>query len=355
MSVEVRSGAAFLVALTLTLVALPVVKVLARRLDLHDHPGTWKTHAAPTPNVGGIAVAFGSFFALLLLGGSARDTIVLLVTGALLCCVGVVDDRVNLPPLPRLAAEVGAATALWAADLGWNLGGHGVFNWVLTALWIVGVVNALNLLDLMDGAAGAVACAAGIGVGILAMTNNAPLAAVVAFAAAGGATAFLSSNLPSPARLFLGDGGSMVLGFMLATGVMLATRDEPPSWSVPLAGSLFLAVPLFDMAFRVGLRRSRGVSVMTAGPDSLANRLLERLGSTTRVAAVMMAAQLAAAVVAIAVVGEGLATALGFLIALGLGIAIAIRLQVARPRGQWWPSARTSARRSARAAARAPD
>ena len=117
-----------------------------------------------------------------------------------------------------MLAEFAAAFALWQADLGWLLFDESVLNLALTTLWVVGLVNAFNLMDNLDGAAGTVGGVSAAGVGVLAATQGETAIAAMAFALAGACAGFLRFNLARPSRVFLGDGGSMPMGFLLAAG-----------------------------------------------------------------------------------------------------------------------------------------
>ena len=115
-------------------------------------------------------------------------------------------------------AEFAAAFALWQADLGWLLFDESVLNLALTTLWVVGLVNAFNLMDNLDGATGTVGGVSAPGVGVLAASQGDMAIAAMAFALAGACVGFLRFNLARPSRVFLGDGGSMPVGFLVAAG-----------------------------------------------------------------------------------------------------------------------------------------
>jgi UDP-GlcNAc:undecaprenyl-phosphate/decaprenyl-phosphate GlcNAc-1-phosphate transferase len=200
---------------------------------------------------------------------------------------------------------VSAAVLLWSTGLGWSVFASETANLMLTIVWILVVVNAINLLDLLDGAAAttvatcAAACAAVAGV------FSDTLLAALALALCGACVGFLRNNLRSPAAIFLGDGGTMPVG--LVTAVLIETQPWGKT-SAPAAisgGLLLCGLPIFDMTFRIISRLLRGDTLLTAGPDSVANWLRARMPSARWVALTLALAQAVLGSIAV------LATALG--------------------------------------------
>src|SRR4051812_42117760 len=130
--------------------------------------------------------------------------------------LGTLDDRFPVAPRWRVLAEIGAGCAVSAAGLGWSVFGSEALDLLLTVAWVVGLCNAFNLMDNLDGAAGTVAGISAAGVGTLALAHDDPALAAFAFALAGACAGFLPHNLARPARIFLGDGGSLPIGFLVA-------------------------------------------------------------------------------------------------------------------------------------------
>jgi len=323
-SIGAQAAASLLISLLATLALTPAAIRLAGRFDLEDDPGGWKTHPRPTPYLGGAVILAAAGVAAWVADVDIPVPILLVTLG--LMVVGLIDDVAQLHAWPRLIAELGAATVVVSAGLGWDTG-SAPFDAALTIVWILAVVNAVNLIDLMDGVAGSTLCATALGVAGLAAIRDETGLAIGALAVAGACFGFLRFNLADPARIFLGDGGSMPLGFLAAVGVIAAVQGEPAGEAAP-AACLLVGVPLFDAVYRTQLRIRNGVSLMTAGPDSLANLLLGRLGSPRRVSMVAAALQLAGGASAIAAieVGQPQAVALG---ALALGTASVAAASVA--------------------------
>ena len=217
---EARLIAAFLLALGAAFAVTPVAIAVAGRTDFHDRPVGYKGHARPTPYLGGAAVLGGFLVAAALLGGEfARlSPIVVLTCG--LWLLGTVDDRRGLAAWPRVAAECVAAIVLWSTGLGWNVFPGDAADLALTIVWVVGLVNAFNLIDNMDGAAATLAAVTSVAIGLLALIEGDVPLAILVFGLAGACLGFLPYNLASPARIFLGDGGSLPIGFVVAAALM---------------------------------------------------------------------------------------------------------------------------------------
>jgi UDP-GlcNAc:undecaprenyl-phosphate/decaprenyl-phosphate GlcNAc-1-phosphate transferase len=188
-------------------------------------------------------------------------------------------------------AEVVAAVALASAGLGWTVFGPEVLNLVLTVVWVVGLSNAFNLMDNIDGATGSVASVSALGIGVVALTQGEPALAAVAFALAGACAGFLTHNLARPARIFLGDGGSLPIGFLVAATAIVVCDGHGLGVSAVAYAALLAGLPIFDTALVVVSRRRARVPLVTAGRDHLTHRMLARLGSERRVAAVLAVLQ----------------------------------------------------------------
>jgi UDP-GlcNAc:undecaprenyl-phosphate GlcNAc-1-phosphate transferase len=286
-----RYPASFLLALTLTLLVVAPAIALARRWQILDHPTGWKRHSFPTPLLGGAALLCGFLVSAWAFDGGSRLA-VLTVCAIGLCIVGTIDDRHSLPATIRIVVVLLAAILLWNAGLGWSVFASGTANLILTAIWTLGVVNAFNLLDLMDGAAaGTGAICAASTAGVAAVYTSGDLA-VLSLVLCGACLGFLRHNLRTPAAIFLGDGGTMPLGLLVAAGVQALPWKGTDALTAIGAGALLCGVPLFDLTFRVFSRLRRGDTLMTAGPDSVANWLRARLPSVQAVALTLGAIQL---------------------------------------------------------------
>ncbi len=300
---------------------------VARGTSFMDQPGGHKAHGMSTPYLGGVAVLLALLAAVDLASSAAIvHLLVILLCAVLLAIVGTIDDRLTVSPYWRLLAEAIAAVAVWASHLGFTVFDSGALNLVLTVVWVIGVVNAFNLFDNLDGACASMACVSATGAGVLGLLHAEWHLAVLGFAIAGSCGGFLRHNLAAPARIFLGDGGSMPLGFLIACLAMATTGGRGLGATELLECGLLAGLPVLDTTLVVISRRRRGASVLTGGRDHLTHRLLTRLHAPWRVALVLAAVQ--AALGALALIGDaygpGALIAFGFVaIALGV-IAIAV-------------------------------
>jgi UDP-GlcNAc:undecaprenyl-phosphate GlcNAc-1-phosphate transferase len=251
------------IALGAALLFTPLVKRICMRLRLYDLPGPLKIHSHPIPRLGGIslALAFGLAlsFAKCFAEFPARPLFIAL---ALIWLTGLADDLRGLSPWVRLVTQIASATLLWHE--GWRvplLGG--VFSWMATCLFVIAFVNALNFLDGADGLATGTAAIIAVGFAALPAGMLSHLGAAVAWSLLGASLGFLAFNFP-PAKIFLGDSGSTVLGFSLAFLALDSCRAGASANFLPLFPVIFAAVPLLDAAFAV-LRRLRNHDSPLAG------------------------------------------------------------------------------------------
>ncbi len=299
MTDELRLAGAFVVSIAASLATVPLAIRSAHRLGLLDVPSGWKRHARSTPYLGGAGLLCGLLVAAVPLADGLGRFGWIMAGAVALSVLGTVNDKFNLSAILRIAVVVALGVLLWAVGSGWEIAGSQALGLLLTVIWILGVVNALNLLDLMDGAAGSVAVAAAGGIVALALVLNDLVLASLAAATCGACLGFLRYNLSRPAQIFLGDGGSMPLGFLCAAMIMEIPWDGEVGATRLFAGVLLFGIPLFDMTFRIYSRKRRGDTLMTAGPDSIANWLRRRLPSPLAVGVTLGLAQTLLSCVAI--------------------------------------------------------
>lgn len=281
---------AFLVALALTVLTTPWMRHLARRADFVDQPSLRKSHRDPVPYLGGIAIIVSVLMALLVAGPRSNAVSFMALGAAVLGAIGLVDDDRTLGARARLTAQLLAAIGAVALGLRIHATGLAAFDVPLTVLWVVGITNAVNFLDNMDGLATGVAAAAGLAILTLALVGHQEVNAVAAAALTGACLGFLAYNR-RPASIFMGDAGSLFLGFMLA---VLSVDVNPllrpqASFVVPI---ILLSLPVLDTATVSFSRLRRGRSVLVGGSDHLSHRLVARGLSPSASVAVLVAAQL---------------------------------------------------------------
>jgi UDP-GlcNAc:undecaprenyl-phosphate GlcNAc-1-phosphate transferase len=306
---EVRLAGGLVVSYCAVLALTPVAIRIATRTGFYDRPRSYKSHPAPTAYLGGAAVLGGFAISALLLSGDALHYLPLLGAAVGLWVLGTVDDRVTLRTRTKILAEVAAAVVLWASGLGWSFLASGFEELLLTVVWVVAFTNAFNLMDNMDGVASAVGAACAAGLASLALANGDESLAALTLALTGSFLGFLPYNLRAkglPARIFLGDGGSLPLGFLLAGATMqIPVPGDLGGWPVLLAGGLLLGILVLDTLLVIVSRSRRGVSLMTGGLDHVSHRLRTRLGSPWAVATALAATQVAVSTVAIVAVEYG--------------------------------------------------
>ena len=199
-----------------------------------------------------------------LLGGEFARLSPIVACTCALWALGTVDDRRGLAAWPRVAAECVAAIVLWSTGLGWDVFPGGAADLALTIVWVVGLVNAFNLIDNMDGAAATLAAVTSVAIGVLALIEGDVPLAILMFGLAGACLGFLPYNLASPARIFLGDGGSLPIGFVVAAALMALPMAPELGLEHVLVAVLLAGVPVLDTTLVTVSRRRAGISLLTA-------------------------------------------------------------------------------------------
>src|SRR5580700_4001672 len=274
---------AFLIALTASLFLTAPVRALAIRVGMVDLPGPRKVHLEPIPLLGGLAMYLGVMLALLIVfDGPARAQSIGIVTGAtLVAAVGFMDDRgmlhhqvklfIGMPLAAVLLLVSGIHAQFFSVLLGGRTG-----TWLdaaLTVVWVVGITASFSILDHMDGLCAGVAAMASVFFAILAYLNGQTLVATLAASVLGAAAGFLRWNF-KPAKIFMGDGGAMFLGFLMATLALKLRLDHVSSLATWLAPALVLGAAIFDTTLVTISRSRRGLLPFTTpGKDHSAHRL----------------------------------------------------------------------------------
>lgn len=268
---------AFIVAYLL----MPLIIKLAFRIGAIDRPSARKVHSQPMPRLGGAGI-FVAFVIVVVATQSLDKTLMgILLGGTAVFLVGVLDDIYHLNPWTKLAAQIVAA--LIAVYFGVRV--HvmtnpfdgvfqlGALSIPLTLLWIIGITNAVNLIDGLDGLAGGVCAIAAITIGIVALKGDQAAAAYVAMVLAGAIAGFLPHNF-HPARIFMGDSGSMFLGFILACLSIsgLAKGATLISLCIPV---IILGIPVFDTLFAIIRRVNNQTPIFGADKAHLHHRLMD--------------------------------------------------------------------------------
>ena len=274
---------AFFIALVASLTLTIPVRALALRVGMVDLPGPRKVHVQPIPLLGGLAMYGGVMLAILFaFDGAARTQSAGIVTGAtLVAVVGFLDDRGWLHHQIKLFVGMPVAAGILLAS-GIHARVFEVFvqgRWgylldaALTIFWVVGITASFSIFDHMDGLCAGVAAVASFFFALLAYLNGQRVVTTLAAAVLGAAAGFLRWNF-KPAKIFMGDGGAMLLGFLMATLGLKLRLEQANQLSAWLAPLLILAVAIFDTTLVIVSRSRRGLlPFATPGKDHAAHRL----------------------------------------------------------------------------------
>jgi UDP-GlcNAc:undecaprenyl-phosphate/decaprenyl-phosphate GlcNAc-1-phosphate transferase len=286
------AGLACLIVILLT----PAVGGMARLLGVVDRPEGRRLNVNPIPRLGGLAIFFGIFVPALAFLELGRETRGVLLGAAVATVVGAIDDFRVLRPGRKLAGQVVAASippffGVWIDHFTFPLFGpvdlHAAVGMPLTVVWIVAVMNMVNFLDGMDGLAAGVCGIAGVTFAILALSLGKIDPAILSAIVAGACVGFLRHNF-FPARIFMGDSGALVLGFLLAA-VSVQGLLKTASTVVLMLPLLVLAVPILDTSFVVARRLKHGQPISAPDQAHLHFRFLRRGFSQRRAAVTMWA------------------------------------------------------------------
>ncbi|MBR6342846.1 MAG: undecaprenyl/decaprenyl-phosphate alpha-N-acetylglucosaminyl 1-phosphate transferase [Selenomonadaceae bacterium] len=292
---------AFVIAAGVTLVLTPGVIFLAAKTGAMDAPDARKVHKKPIARIGGIGI-YVAFMVSMLAVMSIEDLtpevsfeiMGLLVSGSLIFLLGIIDDYRNLPAKVKLLGQIVAACVLTIAfdvRIDFITDPFGDYFFLeyfaipATIFWVVGLTNTVNLIDGLDGLAAGVAVIASITIFLVALQQNILLVAVLTASLAGAAFGFLYYNF-NPARIFMGDSGSMFLGFMLA-GISIIGAVKCAATIALIVPILALGLPILDTTFAIVRRYRGGVPIFKPDRGHLHHRLLD-LGFTQRQAVLLM-------------------------------------------------------------------
>lgn len=313
----------FLLSLGISLWLTPWMAGTAKRIGLVDRPDSaLKTHAAPIPYMGGLAVfvsflvGFSPFYQL------DQDVLAILLGGTLVLILGILDDLGDLPPMTKLLGQTLAILIVLKAGVAIKIAVlPPIAAYPLSFLWLLGMTNSFNIIDIMDGLSSGVAAIACLFLFILAITAGQPGTALMTVALLGSLLGFLKFNF-YPARIYLGDAGSLFVGFMLGALSMVGiyARSNPIALLAPV---LILGIPIFDTLFVMGIRWKRGIPVMKGSPDHFALRLRKWRLTVVQTVAVSYLAAFLLGVGALVMVFGTQSLALAVLVSISLLILLA--------------------------------
>ena len=301
----VSSIIAFLSALLVSVLLTPVVRRFAHELGVLDHPGERRVHVRAIPRLGGLAITAAFFAPLLALFALETEVarvffthplrmLGLTVGGLLVCGIGVIDDVRGVRAWHKLWVQVAAACVAYLC--GFRIDavalpglGHlpmGIFALPVTVLWITAIINAINLIDGLDGLAGGVAFFACVSNFAVAAINRDPVVMLLSASLGGALLGFLLYNF-NPASIFMGDSGSMFLGYVLATSSILGNSVKSSTTVAILAPLVALGLPIIDTLFAMLRRFLERRPIFSPDQGHIHHRLLS-LGLTHRRAVLIL-------------------------------------------------------------------
>ena len=268
-----RYGAAFILSFVFALYWTPLMRKAAQQLGIVDKPdGKLKKHENATPYLGGLAVYMAFLLTVGVFTDFGQDTLGLLLSGSIALMVGLLDDFGAMTPAQKLLGQLLAAVVLVKSGIYIKLEFIPVWLAIpLTVAWVIAVTNALNIIDILDGLAAGVSAIAALSIAIANFMAGRYAVCLLSIILAGAILGFLRHNF-HPATIYLGDAGSLFIGFMLAALSMNAGYTRANLLAV-ISPVLILGIPLFDLMLVVWIRWRNGIPVMKGSPDHFALRL----------------------------------------------------------------------------------
>ncbi|MGA1846345.1 glycosyltransferase family 4 protein [Deferribacter abyssi] len=278
----------FLIAYIISLITVPLFTNLAVALNIVDLPDERKIHSGKIPRLGGLGIITGYLIVLFIVGEFSNKIIWYLTANFIIVLTGILDDSRNLTPKLKFLGQFLAATIIiFMSKISFNIS-YEPLRWlngevvsvVIAYLWIVGVTNAVNLIDGMDGLAGGISFIAFGTLSVIALQKGFELYSIMAVSLMGATLGFLRYNIP-PAKVFMGDTGSLFLGFNIAVLSLLVSHKTGTVLSV-LIPFLFISLPVFDTFLAIFRRLKKGKSPFSPDKEHLHHKLLEFNFSTTQ-------------------------------------------------------------------------
>jgi len=272
----------FILSFLLTLYGTPLAQKVAFRYQILDQPdGKLKKHPQPVPYMGGVIVYFAFISPISLVFDFNQQMLGILFASSILLLVGLFDDLKALTPGIKFLFQIIATYILLKSGIVIDL----IFfprwlDFILSFLWILTVINAFNIIDIMDGLAASVGALSALTIFIISLYSHDFLISILALSLAASLLAFLKFNW-EPARIYLGDAGSMILGLIIGSLTMMVryTRFNKLAF---LSGLFVLGIPLFDLVYVIILRAVKGKMPFMGSPDHFALRWRKKKNWTAR-------------------------------------------------------------------------
>tara|TARA_B100000315_G_scaffold255021_1_gene297336 strand:+ start:3743 stop:4774 length:1032 start_codon:yes stop_codon:yes gene_type:complete len=322
----------FSLALVVSLYMVPIVRRIASTTGLLDKPdGRLKTQNEPMPYLGGLAIYLGFLVSLGLTVEFRHEVVGILLAATLILLLGLLDDIGGIAPGPKVIGQIIAVCVLIKSGIWVQIAIFPVWlDIVITVIAIIAISNAVNVIDVMDGLAGGVSLIAALSFFVVGLISENYVMATMAVALAGSIVGFLYHNFP-PASIYMGDAGSLFLGFMLGAlainGQYVATHD------IGLLAPIFiLGIPIFDTLLVMVIRFRRGDPVYFGSADHFAIRLQKLRWSSKRIVFSTYAVAIALGCTALSIIYLSgyfaiLISGITFLVIMGVGIWF-IRIEI---------------------------
>ena len=290
-----------------SLILVPIVKKIALHINAMDEPNARKIHKVPMPRLGGLAIFLAFLLGYMLYGEISTQMLSILIGSFLLILVGIVDDIHSVKARYKLIVQiVAAAIVVLYGDLsftelsvfGYNIYFNDFFGSLLSIIFIVAITNAINLIDGLDGLAAGISSIYFLTIAIIAFILNriGGLDVIISLIMLGSTLGFLFHNFP-PAKIFMGDTGSLFLGFMISIIALLGYKVTTfTSLIVPI---IILAIPIFDTVFAILRRLLKGQNIGVADKEHFHHQLLKMKYSPTKSILIIYAIDIAFAAVSI--------------------------------------------------------
>ena len=273
MSLYILYSFTFAIAFLLSLYLTPLMRKAALQFGIIDKPdGNLKNHHEPVAYLGGLAVYLSFLVSLALILSFDQEMLGILLAGTIIVILGLIDDFGVLSPGVKLCGQSIAVLVLLRSGIVIKLG---FLPWYVTFplsyLWLIGITNAFNIIDVMDGLSAGVAFVCSLSIFVVGVLNDSMTIAIMAASLGGALLGFLRYNF-EPAKIYMGDTGSMFIGMMLGALAMIGNYTTQ-NLIACIAPVLILGVPIFDTFFVMYIRYLRGMSVISGSPDHFALRL----------------------------------------------------------------------------------
>ena len=334
MDLYLHVGLALVSALLISFLATPIVKAFAKKVGAIDVPDeARRVHTHPIPRLGGLAIFLGFLLSVVLFADIDKQVQGILLGSVVIVIIGAVDDVVPLPALLKFAVQIVAALIAVFHGVVINILSNpnvfsdatflhlGYFSIPLTVIWIVAITNSVNLIDGLDGLAVGVSTISSVTMLIISLVVSDINVAVILAGLAGACVGFMPYNL-NPAKIFMGDTGALLLGYVLATVSVIGLFKFYAiiSFAVPF---LVIGLPLFDTAFSFIRRLAHGKNPMAPDRGHFHHRLIDMGLSQKQAVAILYAISAILGLAAVVITTSGEMRALLLVVAILVAVVIA--------------------------------